>query len=88
MRRLVTGAPITTQAFDVTFGLTGRQAESALLDAAGVVTNRNAIRSDPNGAWLRGHPFGTPALTTPGFWACGIDWSQSWWWTCPHRSCR
>ena len=36
---------------DVTsFGLTGRQAESALLDA-GIVTNRNAVPSDPNGAW-------------------------------------
>src|ERR687889_695324 len=32
------------------FGLTGRQAESALLDA-GVVTNRNSVPSDPNGAW-------------------------------------
>ena len=32
------------------FGLTGRQAESALLDA-GIVTNRNAVPSDPNGAW-------------------------------------
>ena len=32
------------------FGLTGRQAESALLDA-GIVTNRNSIPRDPNGAW-------------------------------------
>ena len=32
------------------FGLTGRQAESALLDS-GIVTNRNAIPRDPNGAW-------------------------------------
>ena len=32
------------------FGLTGRQAESALLDA-GIVTNRNAVPADPNGAW-------------------------------------
>ena len=32
------------------FGLTGRQAESALLDA-GIVTNRNAVPCDPNGAW-------------------------------------
>ncbi|HSV38130.1 MAG TPA: glycine hydroxymethyltransferase [Nocardioidaceae bacterium] len=53
---------------DVTsFGLTGRQAESALLDA-GVVTNRNSIPSDPNGAWYTsGIRFGTPALTTRGF---------------------
>ena len=49
------------------FGLTGRQAESALLDA-GVVTNRNSIPSDPNGAWYTsGIRFGTPALTTRGF---------------------
>ncbi len=32
------------------YGLTGRQAEQALLDA-GIVTNRNAIPRDPNGAW-------------------------------------
>ena len=50
-----------------TFGLTGRQAESALLDA-GVVTNRNSIPHDPNGAWYTsGIRFGTPALTTRGF---------------------
>jgi glycine hydroxymethyltransferase len=50
-----------------TFGLTGRQAESALLDA-GVVTNRNSIPADPNGAWYTsGIRFGTPALTTRGF---------------------
>ncbi|GAA2113083.1 glycine hydroxymethyltransferase [Nocardioides bigeumensis] len=53
---------------DVTsFGLTGRQAESALLDA-GVVTNRNSVPNDPNGAWYTsGVRFGTPALTTRGF---------------------
>jgi glycine hydroxymethyltransferase len=53
---------------DVTrFGLTGRQAESALLDA-GVVTNRNSVPADPNGAWYTsGIRFGTPALTTRGF---------------------
>src|SRR3546814_5208379 len=46
------------------FGLTGRQAESALLDA-GVVTNRNSVPADPNGAWYTsGIRFGTPALTT------------------------
>ena len=49
------------------FGLTGRQAESALLDA-GVVTNRNSIPQDPNGAWYTsGIRLGTPALTTRGF---------------------
>ncbi|MBD8869804.1 glycine hydroxymethyltransferase [Nocardioides donggukensis] len=49
------------------FGLTGRQAESALLEA-GVVTNRNSVPADPNGAWYTsGIRFGTPALTTRGF---------------------
>ena len=49
------------------FGLTGRQAEGALLDAS-VVTNRNSIPADPNGAWYTsGIRFGTPALTTRGF---------------------
>jgi len=59
---------------DVTsFGLTGRQAESALLDA-GVVTNRNSIPSDPNGAWYTsGIRFGTPALTTRGFGSAEFD---------------
>ncbi|MBW1602006.1 glycine hydroxymethyltransferase [Streptomyces sp. JJ66] len=48
------------------YGLTGRQAEAALLDA-GVVTNRNAIPADPNGAWYTsGVRIGTPALTTRG----------------------
>jgi glycine hydroxymethyltransferase len=49
------------------FGLTGRQAESALLDA-GIVTNRNSIPQDPHGAWYTsGIRLGTPALTTRGF---------------------
>ena len=52
-----------------TFGLTGRQAEAALLDA-GIVTNRNAVPADPNGAWYTsGVRIGTPALTTRGFGA-------------------
>jgi glycine hydroxymethyltransferase len=55
------------------FGLTGRQAESALLDA-GVVTNRNSIPADPNGAWYTsGIRLGTPALTTLGFQADEMD---------------
>ena len=55
------------------FGLTGRQAEAALLDA-GIVTNRNSIPSDPNGAWYTsGIRFGTPALTTRGFGAGEFD---------------
>ncbi len=50
-----------------TFGITGRQAESALLDS-GIVTNRNAIPRDPNGAWYTsGVRIGTPALTSRGF---------------------
>ena len=49
------------------YGLTGRQAEFALLDA-GVVTNRNSVPRDPNGAWYTsGIRLGTPALTTRGF---------------------
>ena len=55
------------------FGLTGRQAESALLDA-GVVTNRNSIPNDPNGAWYTtGVRIGTPALTSRGFGADEFD---------------
>src|SRR4051812_40940092 len=55
------------------FGLTGRQAESALLDS-GVVTNRNSVPADPNGAWYTsGIRLGTPALTTRGFGADDFD---------------
>jgi glycine hydroxymethyltransferase len=55
------------------FGLTGRQAESALLDA-GIVTNRNSVPADPNGAWYTsGIRLGTPALTTRGFGADEFD---------------
>jgi glycine hydroxymethyltransferase len=55
------------------FGVTGRQAESALLDS-GVVTNRNSIPHDPNGAWYTsGIRLGTPALTTRGFGAAEFD---------------
>jgi glycine hydroxymethyltransferase len=55
------------------FGLTGRQAESALLDS-GVVTNRNSVPNDPNGAWYTsGVRIGTPALTTRGFGAAEFD---------------
>ena len=67
--RLVTGGTDNHLVLlDVTaFGLTGRQAESALLDA-GIVTNRNAIPADPNGAWYTsGVRLGTPSLTTRGF---------------------
>jgi glycine hydroxymethyltransferase len=55
------------------FGITGRQAESALLDA-GIVTNRNAIPRDPNGAWYTsGVRIGTPALTSRGFGTADFD---------------
>jgi len=60
---------------DVTasFGLTGRQAEAALLEA-GVVTNRNSVPRDPNGAWYTsGIRLGTPALTTLGLGPEDLD---------------
>ena len=48
------------------FGLSGRQAESALREA-GVTVNRNVIPYDPNGAWYTsGVRVGTPAATTLG----------------------
>jgi len=68
--RLVTGGTsnhIVLMDVAASFGLTGRQAEAALLDA-GVVTNRNSVPRDPNGAWYTsGIRLGTPALTTLGF---------------------
>jgi len=68
--RLVTGGTdnhIVLADVAVSFGLTGRQAEAALLEA-GVVTNRNSVPRDPNGAWYTsGVRLGTPALTTLGF---------------------
>ncbi|RFU87487.1 glycine hydroxymethyltransferase [Streptomyces triticagri] len=55
------------------YGLTGRQAEAALL-ASGIVTNRNAIPADPNGAWYTsGIRIGTPALTTRGLGTGEMD---------------
>jgi glycine hydroxymethyltransferase len=49
------------------FGLTGRQAESALFEVL-LTVNRNAIPQDPNGPWYTsGIRMGTPALTTRGF---------------------
>jgi glycine hydroxymethyltransferase len=48
------------------FGLTGRQAESALRDC-GVTLNRNSLPQDPNGPWYTsGLRLGTPATTTLG----------------------
>ncbi|PWU46360.1 glycine hydroxymethyltransferase [Micromonospora sp. S4605] len=59
---------------DVTgYGLTGRQAEQALLDS-GIVTNRNSVPQDPNGAWYTsGIRIGTPALTTRGLGTAEMD---------------
>ncbi|GAA0385599.1 glycine hydroxymethyltransferase [Micromonospora gifhornensis] len=55
------------------YGLTGRQAEQALLDS-GIVTNRNAVPQDVNGAWYTsGIRIGTPALTTRGLGAAEMD---------------
>ena len=55
------------------YGLTGRQAESALVDS-GIVTNRNSIPRDPNGAWYTsGIRLGTPALTTRGLGPADMD---------------
>ncbi len=48
------------------FGLTGRQAESALR-ACGVTLNRNSLPYDANGPWYTsGLRLGTPAVTTLG----------------------
>ncbi|HEU5327354.1 MAG TPA: glycine hydroxymethyltransferase [Thermomicrobiales bacterium] len=52
-----------------TFGLTGRQAESALREC-GVTLNRNALPFDGNGPWYTsGLRVGTPAVTTLGMGA-------------------
>ena len=49
-----------------TFGLTGRQAESALREGK-ITVNRNSVPFDPNGPWYTsGIRVGTPALTTLG----------------------
>ncbi|MER7893914.1 glycine hydroxymethyltransferase [Micromonospora sp. NPDC094482] len=72
---LVTGGTDNHLAIiDVTsYELTGRQAEQALLDA-GIVTNRNSVPQDPNGAWYTsGIRIGTPALTTRGLGAAEMD---------------
>ncbi len=74
--RLVTGGTdnhLVLMDVGASFGLTGRQAEAALLDS-GVVTNRNAVPEDPNGAWYAsGIRLGTPALTTLGFGPGELD---------------
>jgi len=66
--RLVTGGTENhLMILDVSrFGLTGRQAETALREA-GLTVNRNAIPFDPQGAWYTsGVRLGTPATTTLG----------------------
>jgi glycine hydroxymethyltransferase len=51
------------------FGLTGRQAESALR-SAGVTLNRNVVPDETNGPWYTsGLRLGTPAVTTLGMGA-------------------
>jgi glycine hydroxymethyltransferase len=48
------------------YGLTGRQAETAVREAA-ITVNRNVIPNDPNGSWYTsGLRLGTPAATTLG----------------------
>lgn len=68
--RLVTGGTdnhLVLMDTSSSFGLTGRQAEAALLEA-GVVTNRNAKPNDGNGPWYTsGIRMGTPALTSLRF---------------------
>lgn len=68
------GARITTDGTDnhlmvldvSKWGITGRQAESALREAH-LTLNRNAIPFDPNGPWYTsGIRIGTPAITTLG----------------------
>ena len=44
-----------------------------MLDA-GIVTNRNSVPNDPNGAWYTsGVRLGTPALTSRGFTTADMD---------------
>jgi len=74
--RLITGGTdnhLVLADVAASFGLTGRQAEAALLEA-GVVTNRNSVPRDPNGAWYTsGIRLGTPALTTLGMGTSEMD---------------
>jgi glycine hydroxymethyltransferase len=55
------------------YGLTGRQAESALR-TAGMTLNRNSLPFDANGPWYTsGLRLGTPAVTTLGMGAAEIE---------------
>ena len=56
-----------------TYGLTGRQSESALR-ASGITLNRNALPNDVNGPWYSsGLRIGTPAVTTLGMGEAEMD---------------
>jgi glycine hydroxymethyltransferase len=67
MKVLTNGTDNHLMVVDVTpFGLTGRQAESAVREAR-ITLNRNSIPFDANGPWYTsGLRIGTPALTTLG----------------------
>ena len=67
MKILTDGTDNHLMLLDVTpFGLTGRQAESAMREA-NITLNRNALPFDANGPWYTsGLRIGTPALTTLG----------------------
>ena len=70
-RRLTEGTDNHLVMVDVTnsFGLTGRQAESALRSCK-LTLNRNSLPFDPNGAWYTsGLRLGVPATTTLGMGA-------------------
>ena len=55
------------------YGITGRQAESALRTGQ-ITVNRNALPNDPNGAWYTsGVRLGTPATTTLGMGPSEMD---------------
>jgi glycine hydroxymethyltransferase len=55
------------------FGLTGRQAESAVR-RSGITLNRNSLPFDPNGPWYTsGLRLGTPAVTTLGMGAAEMQ---------------
>lgn len=55
------------------YGLTGRQAESALREC-GITLNRNSLPADPNGPWYTsGLRLGTPATTTLGMGRTEMD---------------
>lgn len=74
MRILAGGTDNHLMVMDVSkFGLTGRQAETALREAM-LTINRNAIPFDPNGPWYTsGIRLGTPALTTLGMGASEME---------------